>query len=330
MTMRKKICTIGGGTGNFVVLQGLKDYSIDLSAIVTMSDDGGSTGVLRDELGVLPAGDTRQCVVALSNSTKLMRDLMNYRFDNGVLRGHSFGNLFLSALEKVSGSFERAIDEVGKVLNMKGQVIPVTTDQVRLQMVLKDKSLIDGEKNIYLSKKIRDGYEKIQLSPKATVNQKALDAIYDADVIVLGPGGLYTSLISNLLVEKIPQAIEESKAIKIFVVNLMNRVGQTDGFKVKDYLNEVNQFFSKDPFDFVIVNDGKISPKLLCAYKSQGEIVENDLFEDRVYQTSLLGSLQAKNLNDLIDRSLIRHDSKKLSSAIMKLVYKGRENAFYF
>ena len=134
---REKFCTIGGGTGNFVVLQGLKEYNIDLSAIVTMSDDGGSTGVLRDELGVLPAGDTRQCMVALSNSSKIMRELMNYRFDNGVLRGHSFGNLFLSALEKVSGSFERAIDEVGRVLNMKGCVIPVTTDHVRLQMLLK-------------------------------------------------------------------------------------------------------------------------------------------------------------------------------------------------
>ncbi len=154
----KRVCTIGGGTGNFVVLRGLKHYSdLDISAIVSMADDGGSTGILRDELGVLPAGDARQCVVALSNSSRLMRNLMNYRFENGGLRGHSFGNLFLSALEKVTGSFERAIEEVGKILNIRGKVLPVTTQQVRLKMVLKNRTILEGEKEIYLSQEIDKG-----------------------------------------------------------------------------------------------------------------------------------------------------------------------------
>ena len=193
----KKVCTIGGGTGNFVVLRGLKHYPLELSAIVSMSDDGGSTGVLRDELGVLPAGDARQCIVALSNSSRLMRNLMNYRFDSGGLKGHSFGNLFLSALEKITGSFERAIEETGKVLNMKGKVIPVTTEQVRLQMVLNSGKVLEGEKEIYLSQEIEQGYKKISLIPHPEANSLAIDEILNADAIIIGPGGFYTSIIAN-------------------------------------------------------------------------------------------------------------------------------------
>ena len=146
----KKIVIIGGGTGNFAVLRGLKNYSVDLSAIVSMADDGGSTGILRDELGVLPPGDVRQCLVALSNSSSMMRSLMNYRFENGGLEGHSFGNLLLSALEKVTGSFEKAVEEMGKILFIQGKVIPVTTHEVRLKMVLNNRTLLEGEKQIYL------------------------------------------------------------------------------------------------------------------------------------------------------------------------------------
>src|SRR5271169_3005976 len=154
----KKIVTIGGGTGNFTVLRGIKNYDVDISAIVSMADDGGSTGILRDELGVLPPGDVRQCLVALSNSSRLMRSLMNYRFEHGGLGGHSFGNLLLSALEKVTGSFEKAVEEAGKILYIKGKVIPVTTHQTRLKMVLKNGKILEGEKEIYLSQEIEEGY----------------------------------------------------------------------------------------------------------------------------------------------------------------------------
>src|SRR6185295_2942455 len=159
----KKVVVIGGGTGNFVVLRGLKKYPLDLTAIVSMADDGGSTGILRDELGVLPPGDVRQCLVALSNSSSMMRSLMNYRFEQGGLGGHSFGNLLLSALEKVTGSFEKAVDEVGRILSIKGKVIPVTTHQVRLKMVLTNRTVLEGEREVYLSQDIDQGYKSIFL-----------------------------------------------------------------------------------------------------------------------------------------------------------------------
>lgn len=178
----KRIVVIGGGTGNFTVLKGLREHDFDLSAIVSMADDGGSTGVLRDELGVLPPGDVRQCLVALSTSDTLMRSLMNYRFENGGLGGHSFGNLLLSALEKVTGSFERAVEETGKILAIRGKVLPVTTNQVRLKMILKDRQVLEGEKEIYLSQEIDKGYHSLYLEPYPTANPDAIAAIREADV----------------------------------------------------------------------------------------------------------------------------------------------------
>src|SRR5579872_1577986 len=187
----KKIVVIGGGTGNFVVLKGLKKYPLDLTAIVSMADDGGSTGILRDELGVLPPGDVRQCLVALSNSSRLMRSLMNYRFENGGLGGHSFGNLLLSALEKVTGSFEKAVEEVGKILSIRGKVIPVTTHQVRLKMILDSRKILEGEKEIYLSHEIDQGYKSIYLEPYPKANPRAIEEIINSDLTVVGPGGLH-------------------------------------------------------------------------------------------------------------------------------------------
>jgi uncharacterized cofD-like protein len=180
----KKIVVIGGGTGNFVVLKGLKNFPVEISAIVSMADDGGSTGILRDELGVLPPGDVRQCIVALSNSSRLMRSLMNYRFENGGLEGHSFGNLLLSALEKVTGSFEKAVEEVSRIMYIKGKVIPVTTHQTRLKMVLKNRKLLEGEKEIYLSQEIDQGYHNIYLDiiPALLFN---LEILYSHKIIMM-------------------------------------------------------------------------------------------------------------------------------------------------
>ncbi|MES2273233.1 MAG: 2-phospho-L-lactate transferase CofD family protein, partial [Chlamydiota bacterium] len=195
----KKVVVVGGGTGNFVVLKGLKKYPLDLTAIVSMADDGGSTGILRDELGVLPPGDVRQCLVALSNSSRLMRSLMNYRFENGGLEGHSFGNLLLSALEKVTGSFEKAVEEAGKILYIKGKVIPVTTHQVRLKMLLNNRKILEGEKEIYLSQEIDKGYKSIYLEPHPTANPHAIDAILNPNiklVSIQGVAGTGKTLLS--------------------------------------------------------------------------------------------------------------------------------------
>lgn len=316
----KKIVTIGGGTGNFTVLRGLKRYDVDISAIVSMADDGGSTGILRDELGVLPPGDVRQCLVALSDSSRLMRSLMNYRFEQGGLEGHSFGNLLLSALEKVTGSFEKAVEEVGKILFIKGKVIPVTTHQVRLKMILRNCKILEGEREIYLSQEIENGYSSIYLEPYPKANPQAIAEMMNADLIVLGPGGLHTSLIPNLLVEGFSEALRQSDAKKVFIANLMNRKGQTTGFKVSDYLNELERFIGEDIFDYVLVNDQKPPQQLIDLYASEGDLVENDLKDDRVRAASFLGEVKVGMKKDLMKRNLIRHDSKKLASELMTIV----------
>jgi len=316
----KKIVGIGGGTGNFSVLRGLKGYNVDLSAIVSMADDGGSTGILRDELGVLPPGDVRQCLVALSNSSNMMRSLMNYRFENGGLEGHSFGNLLLSALEKVTGSFEKAVEEMGKILFIKGKVIPVTTHQVRLKMLLNNRKLLEGEKEIYLSQEIDQGYKSIYLEPFPKANPHAINEIMNADLIVIGPGGLHTSLIPNLLVEGVSEALRNSQAKKTFVVNLMNRKGQTTGFSVRSYLEEIKRFVGDDIFDYILVNNQSPSQELIDVYAEEGELVKNDLDDERVVLASLLGEPKEAPKKDLIKRSLIRHNSIKLAQELMKIV----------
>lgn len=316
----KKVVVIGGGTGNFAVLRGLKNFNIDISAIVSMADDGGSTGILRDELGVLPPGDVRQCIVALSNSSRLMRSLMNYRFENGGLGGHSFGNLLLSALEKVTGSFEKAVEEVSKIMYIQGKVIPVTTHQTRLRMILKNRKMLDGEREVYLSQEIDQGYHSIYLEPYPKASQEAVSEIMNADVVVIGPGGLHTSLIPNLLVDGISKALLESHSKKVFIANLMNRKGQTTGFSVSHYLKELSKFVGKDIFDYIIVNKQRPPKELIEIYSEEGDLVENDLKERRVIEADLLGELEKKNEKDLIKRSLIRHDSFKLAQELMNIV----------
>lgn len=317
----KKIVVIGGGTGNFTVLRGLKNYPVDLSAVVSMADDGGSTGILRDELGVLPPGDVRQCLVALSNSSSMMRSLMNYRFEQGGLGGHSFGNLFLSALEKVTGSFEKAVEEVGRILAIKGKVIPVTIHQVRLKMILSNRQVLEGEREIYLSQEIDHGYQSIFLEPYAKANPRAIDEIVNADLVVIGPGGLHTSLIPNLLVEGVCEALRKTTAKKVFVVNLMNRKGQTTGFTVQSYLKELVQFIGMDIFDYIIVNNQCPALHLIERYAEEGELIVNDLQGDeRVIAVPLLGEFKEGVKGDLMKRSLIRHDPKKLAQELIKIV----------
>ena len=319
----KKVVVIGGGTGNFVVLSGLKHHPVDLSAIVSMADDGGSTGILRDELGVLPPGDVRQCLVALSDSSRLMRSLMNYRFETGGLGGHSFGNLLLSALEKVTGSFEKAVEEAGRILSIKGKVIPITTHEVRLKMILKNGKVLEGEGQIYKSEEIEKGYSSIFLEPQPVVNKRAIDEIMNADVVIFGPGGLHTSLIPSLLVEGVSKALRETQAKKVFVLNLMNRRGQTTGFKVSDHLREIVKFTGKDIFDNIIVNNSLPPKELIERYAEEGELVTNDLERDaRVIPAPLLhNGLKELQKGDILKRNLIRHYPQKLADVIMGIVH---------
>ncbi len=221
MNKKQKIVTIGGGTGSFVVLSGLKDYPIELTAIVSMTDDGGSTGVLRDELGVLPPGDVRQCLVALSSSGHITRELFNYRFENGCLSGHSFGNIFLSALEKISGDFYQAVKEAEKILHVNGRVVPVTLSNTNLEVLFNNNKIIKGQVNIFNS----DLHElkEIRLNPRVKANPEAIKAIKEADKIVINAGDFYSSIIPNFLVQGIPAAIKKARAKIIYIANLMTK-----------------------------------------------------------------------------------------------------------
>jgi uncharacterized cofD-like protein len=321
MSFMKRVVTIGGGTGNFTTLSGLNNFDLDLTAIVSMADDGGSTGILRDELGVLPPGDVRQCLVALSESSKLMRDLMNYRFDAGGLQGHSFGNLLLSSLEKITGSFEEAIEEVGKIIKIKGRVLPVTTNKVTLKMLLKNGKLLKGQHEISISEEVCNGFTNLYLYPSPKANPRAIDAIMNADMIVLGPGSLYGSLIPNLLTRGISRALIESKAKKVFVVNLMNKHNQTPNFKVSDYLKKITEIIKADIWNYIIVNNGEPSQKLIKAYAGEGDLIKNDLNDRRVLEFSLISDeLKEVQKGDLIKRNLIRHDSKKLAEVLVDIL----------
>ena len=318
----KKVVVIGGGTGNFVVLRGLKEYPIDLSAIVSMADDGGSTGVLRDELGVLPPGDIRQCLVALSDSSRLMRGLMNYRFDNGCLEGHNFGNILLSALEKVTGSFDRALEEAHRILSIKGKVIPVTTNKVRLRMILNNGTILDGESEIDVSQELDQGFKSMYLEPFPKAHVKAIDQIMTADLIVFSPADIYTSLIPNLLVDGICKALRDSEAKKVFIVNLMNKNGQTTNFKVSDYLRQIKRFMGKDIFDYILMNTATPSEELLKMYAEEGTMVEDDIRTDprRITANLISDEIIEQKKSDVVKRSLIRHDSQKIAAELMKIV----------
>lgn len=323
----KKIVTIGGGTGSFVLLSGLKKYPVKLSAIVNMVDSGGSTGILRDELGVLPPGDIRQCLVALSDSSNEIRNLMNYRFDRGIFKGHSFGNLFLSALEKIHGNFLEAINSLSKILNIKGEIIPVILSNVNLYMKLKNGKVLKGEHQISASQDIlKFGVDKLYLKPKPKVNPQAIKRILEADMIVIGPGNLYSSILPNLIIPEIKNAILKSKALVVFNSNLVNKKGQTNGFTLKNYIDLIHYYLGKNRINFVTFNNKKPQDFLIKKYLRKGEdiIKIGEINKNREYRIILADLLNLKfkiklDKNDLLikQRSLIRHDPEKLAKILM-------------
>ncbi len=318
----KKIVVIGGGTGTFTVLSGLKKYDLELSAIVAMSDSGGSTGVLRDELGVLPPGDVARCLVALSSSDRLMRTLMDYRFENGNLKGHRFGNLLLSALEKTTGSFDSAVEKVSEILRIEGRVIPVTLDKVDL-VVHVGKKVVKGEEQIQMTE-LNGNLKDIRLEPEASANPKALRAIKDADAIIIGPGNFYASIVPNLLVRGIAEAIRKSRAEKVFVCNLMTKAEHTHGYSVADYTAALEKYIG-GAVDTVIYNNVKPAPDALKRYAREKDalIAWDALPERRLIGADLLAHNPAtitKIGTPGIESSLVRHDSAKLATVITKLI----------
>jgi len=323
MTKEKgiKAVVIGGGTGGFVILSGLKNYANVITAVVSMSDDGGSTGQLRDELGVLPPGDIRQCLVALSESPKV-RDLFNYRFDEGALKGHSFGNLFLTALEKMTGDFREGVRLSSEILQIKGRVEPITTDKVIL--CIKDgKAMVRHEHNID-DREFNLLRPEIWLDPKPTANPEALKAIKEADIIVIAPGSLYTSLGAILVVPGVGTALKRAKGKKIYVSNLVNKPGQTDGFSPTDFADELERMAGEKFLDVVLYNNHRPNADLLKKYASDGELpVEQPVrSESRKYKLNganlLSDSFVKRGKGDKLKRTLIRHDSDKTARRIMK------------
>lgn len=320
-----KVVTIGGGTGQFTLLSGLKHHPIDITAIVNMVDTGGSTGVLRDELGSLPAGDLRQCLVALSEADQVMRELFTYRFENDSLKGHSFGNLFISTLEQVTGSLDSALEHAADILKIKGHVLPVTLDDVHLAMTLKNGKELKGQYEVANYQLIsKFGIETLALEPKGALNPKAKSALESADVIVVGPGNFYSSLIPNFLVDGMAEAFVSSPAKKIFIANLMNRHGQTDDFTLERYITELEQIIGKRAFDAILYNTEIPPQELVARYVDEGEplVAGADRLDYLDYRGAdlLAGTIIAQKVGDPVRRTLIRHDSFKLAKAIMEYI----------
>jgi uncharacterized cofD-like protein len=325
-----KLVTIGGGTGSYTVLSGLKEIQgINIRAIVSMSDDGGSTGVLRDELGVLPSGDVRQCLVALSSERDVMRSIMNYRFEDGGLKGHSFGNILLATLEKVTGSFALGVKEASKILNINGEVIPVVNESATLCIELNNGELIRGENEINNSDFEKIGVDKLYICEKLKINEEAKLAIEEADYILIGPGNQYCSILPALVVDGVSEALRNTQGKVIYISSLTNKKGHTINYKLSNYVNEIEKYI-KRKLDIILVNSELPTGEQITQYKlveGDGVMVSNDMRDDnRILEENLLShKINIQQKGDAISslRSFIRHDSLKLRIVLEKLIMQS-------
>lgn len=308
----KKVVVIGGGSGLATLLRGLRDYPLDITAIVTMTDDGASSGRLRRDFGILPPGDIRKCIAALSQDEAMLTELFQYRFRSGLgLKGHSLGNLIISALRDITGNFELAIEEVSKILNIKGKVIPATLDDVNLAARYEDGYKIIGESSI-----TKYGYkhkiEKVYLTKKPKSNPRAIEAIAGADVILVGPGSLYTSIIPNFLQDKLLHAYNNSKGVKMYVCNVSTERGETIGFSVSDHLAELAKY---DIAADVVIANSHVFP----VGAGDGFVTPVQLDSQKIKSTLLVSA-------DVVDLSNpLYHDSTKLASVVDKFITERAE-----
>ncbi|HTA77136.1 MAG TPA: gluconeogenesis factor YvcK family protein [bacterium] len=307
-----RIVVVGGGTGMPNVLSSLKQYTSNLTAVVTVADDGGSSGRLRKDFGTPPPGDIRNCIVALSDQETLLNDLFQYRFKgHGDLKGHSFGNLFITVMKEITGDFGRAVEESSRVLSTRGTVMPVTFESMTLMAKLKNGKVVTGESNISKSKVPID---QVMLKEKTIKpNREVLKAILEADAVVLGPGSLYTSVIPNLLIPQVAETIALSRAVKIYVCNVMTQPGETDGYTVSDHVKAILKHTGPNFVHYVIANKEKVSPKLLHRYEMFHQ--EPVLLDEAAVEA--LGVKLVKN-NLLNYENYVRHSSEKLGKAIIR------------
>ena len=328
----KKVVVIGGGTGTFTVLTGLKKIpNIEISAVVSMMDSGGSNRVIRDEFGLLPTSDIRQAILALAsnNSDKTIRELFNYRYTQGTgITGMTFGNLFMAALTDILKSQKMAIEETCRILDVKGKVIPITLDNSQLVATYDNGIQVLGEHFIDEPSK-KTIYHKIvnlEVFPQAKINSDATKAISEADLIILGPGDLYTSILCNIVVDGVSKKITNSKAKKLYIANIMTRFGQTDSFGLKEHIEEIEKYLGKNTLDYCLFNEpNSISKKAVKWYKdNDAKPVKNNYSgKVKVVIKNLASNIFYKNQkSDKLTRSLIRHDPSKLAKAIVELLYE--------
>jgi len=321
------IVCIGGGTGLSTLLRGLKRITQNITAIVTVADDGGGSGILRDELGMPPPGDIRNCMQALSNAEPTIEKLMDYRFDCGSLSGQSFGNLFLAAINGISDSFDKAVMKMGEVLSITGRVLPVTIDDVRLQAHFEDGSMIVGESKIAAAKNEKHSrIVSVELMPKdVKALPECLSTIEEANLIILGPGSLYTSIIPNLLVNGVADAIFNSDALKLYVCNIMTQPGETDDYTVFEHIRELFVHTGDKLFDYCLINSKPVPQEVLKRYIDDG--AEPVLEKEDTEQVSGVEIIRSPIIE--INGNLIRHDSNKLAREILSIFYEKAPTKLY-
>jgi len=323
----KNIVIIGGGTGTFTLLSGLRKFPSNNSVIVSTADNGGSGGKLRYELGVIPPGDYRQCLLGLAYTDDVVKDLFSYRFAEGSLQGHTVGNIIIAALEKITGNIENSIEIAGRLLNIRGSVLPVSLKPTELSAILENGKKLFGEHSIDDQKPIGKAspIASLKLS-SAKANPKALVALKNADVIIFGPGDLFTSILPNILVPGIKEAINKSSAKKILVTNIMTKFGQTDHFKASDFVKVLQQYL-KGKIDVALVNNKKPAAPQLKRYAAQKAVlVEADMNNIKeqgvevVAQDLLSDSIPSAAKGDKLQRSFLRHDPEKVAKLIWSLL----------
>ena len=327
-SINPRIVTIGGGTGLSTLLKGIKNYSSEITALVTMADDGGGSGILRRSFGMLPPGDVRNCLLALSDIEPEMNTLLSHRFEKGELKGQSFGNLFLLAMNEIYGSFEEAVKMASSILRVKGTVMPITVNDVNIEATYDDKSKAFGE-SILPAEAIKDNkkIKRVELCPKDVEPlDGVITAINMADIILIGPGSLYTSVIPNLLVKGVKEAILSSSAKKIYVQNVMTQHGETDKMSVKDHIEAIFEHSDKI-FDSIIINNKVLSEELKKKYqeKYQEQIFLTD--EDKKFlKEEAIDYIEGDCLDD---GDYVRHDSEKLANMIIDYYIKTRRVKTY-
>jgi uncharacterized cofD-like protein len=317
-----KIAAIGGGTGLSVILRGLKKVTTDISAVVTVADDGGGSGMLRDDYGILPPGDLRNCILSLADEEDIMEQLLQYRFTDGRLAGQNMGNLFIAVLADIYGDFELAVEKLHDILRIKGHVIPVTTANVTLCAQLKNGSTVRGESRI--PEEVRRQNSPIDYvfldPPDVTALEKATNAILAADVIILGPGSLYSSIIPNLLVNGINSAIRRAGAMKVLICNIMTQPGETDDYTVAEYAHAVEKYIGKGVIEYMLVNNHRCTEEELQPYVETGTrqmcATENDRKELRDMGITLI-----ENNMISVGDGYIRHDASRVSNIIMTMLH---------